>query len=121
MFSEASGYDLRNRIAHCLMLPKDYTIAYMHLLLLALLRSSKYDLIQTDELIVSSQGDKFHRASCVTVRQIGPKNRIALISVEASQRERYKPCCLCKPIQSESKQDLGKDKHGRQGVLIVRL
>lgn len=121
MFSEASGYDLRNRIAHCLMLAKDYSIDYMHLLLLALLRFSKYDLIQMDELIVSSQGDKFHWASCVTVRKIEPKNRITLISVEASQRERYKPCCLCKPIQSESKQDLGKDKHGRQKVLIIRL
>ena len=100
---------MRNRIAHCLLLAKDYSIDYMHLLLLALLRFSKYDLIQMDELIVSSQGDKFHWASCVTVRKIEPKNRITLISVEASQRERYKPCCLCKPIQSESKQDLGKD------------
>jgi len=43
LLTEDTGYDLRNRIAHCLLLPDDYSICYMHLLFLALLRLSTYD------------------------------------------------------------------------------
>ncbi len=44
LLTEDNGCDLRNRIAHCLLCADDYHIEYMHLLLLALLRLSKYDL-----------------------------------------------------------------------------
>ena len=46
LLTEDSGYDLRNRIAHCLLLADDYSMHYMHLLLLALLKLSRYNLRQ---------------------------------------------------------------------------
>jgi len=41
---EQAGYNLRNKIAHSLMISGEYIINYMHLLLLILLRIGKYEL-----------------------------------------------------------------------------
>lgn len=43
---EQAGYNLRHKIAHSLMVPQEYGIRYMHLLLLALLRLGKYDFVK---------------------------------------------------------------------------
>jgi len=43
---EKAGYNLRHRIAHSLMLFQEYSIAYMHLLILALLKLGKYDFLK---------------------------------------------------------------------------
>jgi len=42
---EKAGYNLRHRIAHSLMLFQEYTIKYMYLLILAVLRLGKYDFV----------------------------------------------------------------------------
>ena len=42
VLTEKDGYNLRNKIAHALMSSNEYSPTYMHLLLLALLRISKY-------------------------------------------------------------------------------
>lgn len=43
---EKAGYNLRHRIAHSLMLFREYDIRYMHLLILAVLRLGKYDFVK---------------------------------------------------------------------------
>jgi len=45
---EKAGYNLRNKIAHSLMLFQEYDFSYMHLLILALLRLGKYDFVRKD-------------------------------------------------------------------------
>lgn len=47
---EKAGYNLRHRIAHSLMLFQEYSIAYMHLLILALLKLGKYDFVRKDDV-----------------------------------------------------------------------
>jgi hypothetical protein len=47
---EKAGYNLRHRIAHSLMLFQEYTIAYMHLLILALLKLGKYDFVKKQDI-----------------------------------------------------------------------
>lgn len=42
---EKMGYNLRHKVAHSLMLYQEYSISYMHLLILALLRFGKYDFV----------------------------------------------------------------------------
>lgn len=46
---EKAGYNLRHRVAHSLMFFQGYTIPYMHLLILALLRLGKYDFVEKDD------------------------------------------------------------------------
>jgi hypothetical protein len=46
---EKVGYNLRHKVAHSLMLFQDYTIPYMHLLILALLKLGKYDFVEKDD------------------------------------------------------------------------
>jgi hypothetical protein len=46
---EQAGYNLRHRIAHSLMLFQDYSINYMHLLILALLKLGKYDFTTKEQ------------------------------------------------------------------------
>jgi len=41
---EKAGYNLRHMVAHSLMIPEEYSIYYMNLLLLAMLRLAKYTL-----------------------------------------------------------------------------
>jgi len=43
---EKAGYNLRPRVAHSLMLYQEYSIEYMHLLIIALLRLGKYDFVK---------------------------------------------------------------------------
>ena len=43
---EKAGYNLRHRVAHCLMFFQDYTVPYVHLLILALLKLGRYDLVR---------------------------------------------------------------------------
>ncbi len=43
---EKAGYNLRHRVAHSLMFFHDYTVPYVHLLILALLKVGKYDFVQ---------------------------------------------------------------------------
>lgn len=45
---EKAGFNLRNRIAHSLMLFQEYGINYMHLLIMALLRLGKYDFVKKE-------------------------------------------------------------------------
>lgn len=40
---EKAGFNLRHRVAHCLMLFQDYAVPYVHLLILALLKLGRYD------------------------------------------------------------------------------
>lgn len=45
---EKAGYNLRHRVAHCLMLFQEYSTSHMHLLILALLRLGKYDFVKEE-------------------------------------------------------------------------
>ena len=47
---EKAGYNLRHKVAHSLMFFQEYTIDYMHLLILALLRLGKYDFVKTEDV-----------------------------------------------------------------------
>jgi hypothetical protein len=44
VLTEASGWNLRGRIAHCLMYPQEYLYEHMNLMILAILRLSKFKL-----------------------------------------------------------------------------
>jgi hypothetical protein len=46
---EKAGFNLRHRIAHCLMIYDEYNFFYMHLLIITLLRIGKYDFIKNDD------------------------------------------------------------------------
>jgi len=48
---EKAGYNLRHKIAHSLMLFEEYSIVYIHLLILALLRLGKYDFVKKEQQI----------------------------------------------------------------------
>ena len=48
---EKAGCNLRHKIAHSLMLFQEYSIEYMHLLILALLRLGKYDFVKKEKQI----------------------------------------------------------------------
>jgi hypothetical protein len=121
LFSEDSGYDLRNRVAHCLMLAEDYGIQYMHLLLLALLKLSKYDFAQADEFIRTRHSLTFHRATCRMVTRIAPKDRVALSVSDAAQRKKYRPCGLCNPDHTEEARKTRIDGRETQPVLVTRF
>jgi len=45
---EKAGYNLRHKIAHSLMFFQEYSVDYMHLLILALLRLGKYDFVKEE-------------------------------------------------------------------------
>ncbi len=47
---EKAGSNLRHKIAHSLMLFQEYSIDYMHLLILALLRLGKYDFVKKEDV-----------------------------------------------------------------------
>lgn len=49
LFVEKAGYNLRHKVAHALMLFREYNITYMHLLILALLRLGRYDFVQEED------------------------------------------------------------------------
>lgn len=53
---EKAGYNLRNKIAHSLMLFQEYNIFYMHLLILALLRLGKYDFVKKEDATSHNDG-----------------------------------------------------------------
>lgn len=53
---EKAGYNLRHKIAHSLMLFKEYNINYMHLLILALLRLGKYDFVKKEDATSHNNG-----------------------------------------------------------------
>ncbi|SHH27568.1 DUF4209 domain-containing protein [Thermosipho atlanticus] len=46
---EKAGYNLRHKVAHSLMLFPEYSIFYMHLLIIALLRIGKYDFVKKED------------------------------------------------------------------------
>jgi len=52
---EQAGYHLRHKIAHSLMLFQEYTIFYMHLLILALLRLGKYDFVKKEDATTTDE------------------------------------------------------------------
>ena len=120
LLSEDAGYDLRNRVAHCLILAEDYSINYMHLLLLALLKLAKYDLAQNNEIVASRDGSAFHLASCMLVRRILVKNRIALPNSRTASKKGYAACRVCKPEHSEPAKHLRTNTSNTQQVLVVR-
>lgn len=53
---EKAGYNLRHKIAHSLMLFQEYSINYMHLLILALLRLGKYDFVKKEDATSYNSG-----------------------------------------------------------------
>ncbi len=53
---EKAGYNLRHKVAHSLMLFQEYSINYMHLLILALLRLGKYDFVKKEDVTSSNNG-----------------------------------------------------------------
>ncbi len=120
LLSEDAGYDLRNRVAHCLILAEDYSINYMHLLLLALLKLAKYDLAQNNEIVASRNGSMFHLASCTLVRRILVKNRIALPNSRTASKKGYAACRVCKPEHPEPAKHPRTETNGTQHVLVVR-
>jgi hypothetical protein len=120
LLSEDDGYDLRNRVAHCLILAEDYHIDYMHLLVLALLKLAKYDLAQNNEIVASRAGSRFHLASCNLVRRILVKNRKALPNSRTASKKGYAACRVCKPEHPEPAKHPRTETSGTQHVLVVR-
>jgi len=120
LLSEDAGYDLRNRVAHCLILAEDYSINYMHLLLLALLKLAKYDLAQNNEIVTSRDGSAFHLASCMLVRRILVKNRIALPNSRTASKKGYAACRVCKPEHPKPAKYPRTKTSGTLHVLVVR-
>ncbi len=53
---EQAGYNLRHRIAHSLMLFREYRIIYMHLLIFALLKLGKYDFVKREDNKAQNDG-----------------------------------------------------------------
>jgi len=53
---EKAGYNLRHKVAHSLMLFQEYSINYMHLLILALLRLGKYDFVKKEDATSHNSG-----------------------------------------------------------------
>ena len=53
---EKAGYNLRHRVAHSLMLFQEYSINYMHLLILALLKLGKYDFVKKEDATSHNSG-----------------------------------------------------------------
>lgn len=53
---EKAGYNLRHKIAHSLMLFQEYSINYMHLLTLALLKLGKYDFAKKEDATSHNSG-----------------------------------------------------------------
>lgn len=47
---EKAGYNLRHRVAHCLMFFQDYALPYVHLLILALFKLGRYDFVQVQDV-----------------------------------------------------------------------
>lgn len=56
LFVEKAGYNLRHKVAHSLMLFQEYSINYMHLLILALLRLGKYDFVKKEDATSHNSG-----------------------------------------------------------------
>lgn len=117
---EKSGYNLRARIAHSLMLAADYHLDYMHLMVLALLKLAKYDLAQNNEIVASRAGSTFHLANCMLVRRILAKNRIVLPNSKAASRKGYAACRVCKPEHSEPANHPRVNTSRTQHILVVR-
>jgi len=117
---EKSGYNLRARIAHSLMLAEDYHLDYAHLLVLALLMLAKYDLVQNDEIVASRSGSVFHVASCALVRRILVKNRTAFPNSITATEKGYMACRKCRPDCSELAKRSKSDASSTQHVLMVR-
>lgn len=53
---EKAGYNLRHKVAHSLLLLQEYSINYMHLLILALLRLGKYDFVKKEDATSHNNG-----------------------------------------------------------------
>ena len=117
---EKSGYNLRARIAHSLMLAEDYHLDYAHLLILALLKLAKYDLVQNNEIVASHSGSAFHVADCPLARRIMPKNRIAFPSSTTATEKGYVACRKCKPHHSEPAKRSKSNESSTRHVLVVR-
>jgi methylphosphotriester-DNA--protein-cysteine methyltransferase len=103
------------------MLAEDYSIQYMHLLLLALFKVSKYDYAHADEFIRTRNGLTYHRATCRMVTRIALKDRVALSVNDAAQRKKYRPCGLCDPDHAEEARNARIDERETQPVLIARF
>lgn len=57
MLVEKAGLNLRHKVAHCLIDYSEYSITYMHLLLLVLFRLGKYDFVKPDETVEEKIAD----------------------------------------------------------------
>ena len=54
---EKAGFNLRHKIAHCLMDYRGYDILNMHLLILVLLRLGRYDFVKQGEKVEEKVAD----------------------------------------------------------------
>lgn len=95
---EKAGYNLRHRVAHALMYFQEYSVVYMHLLIIALLRLGRYDFVEQKDKIVGNKKRKvFHRGTCKYVKMLGTNNKVQFDSNKAAVNSGYNPCTICKP------------------------
>lgn len=95
---EKAGYNLRHRIAHALMYFQEYSVVYMHLLIIALLKLGKYDFVSEKSQIVGNKKRKvFHRGNCKYTKRLGIKNKVQFATKKTAVSNGYQPCMICKP------------------------
>jgi len=95
---EKAGYNLRHKVAHALMHFHEYSGMYMYLLIIALLKLGKYDLVRKTDQIVGNRRQKiFHRNTCKYTKKLGTKSKLRFGSREMALKNGYRPCNVCRP------------------------
>lgn len=95
---EQAGYKLRHKVAHALMPQEAYTMDYMHLLILAVLRLAKYDFgPQTVKVVATERGKAFHRELCYVAQRIPKQGIVEFGSREEAMARGYRACKVCRP------------------------
>ncbi|MBL7152487.1 MAG: DUF4209 domain-containing protein [Phycisphaerae bacterium] len=93
---EKTGYNLRHKVAHALMFFQEYSLEYIHLLILALLRLGRYDFVKQEDKIVGNRKRKvFHKSTCKYVDRLGAKNKVHFDSSTIAIKNGYCPCRIC--------------------------
>jgi len=95
---EKAGYNLRHRVAHALMHFQEYSVVYIYLLIIALLKLGKYDFVkQTNEIVGNKKQKVFHRDTCKYVKKLGTNNKLKFDSNGTALKNGYRPCNVCRP------------------------
>lgn len=95
---EKAGYNLRHRVAHTLMPQEAYSIDYMHLLILAVLRLAKGNFMTHPvKVVATAKGKSFHRELCYFVVRIPKEGIVEFCSSEEALARGYRACRVCKP------------------------